>query len=76
MTRRKIVTTNILQARLDKIDARIASGVESVSVDGTTTKINIESLRVERDLLERKIERNYRERPRRPRVSTVWLGGL
>jgi hypothetical protein len=46
-----MATRSELTARLTDIDAALASGVQSNTVDGETTTLNHETLRIERRLI-------------------------
>ena len=58
---------------ITKIDTILRSGIESVSTDGTSTKVNFEQLRKERDDLKRQLATN---RMKRPVSSRIYLGGF
>jgi hypothetical protein len=64
-----------IETAIKKLDARIASGIEETIVDGTKMKVDIESMRMERTRLERKLSKL-----RRPNgygfVRGVDLGGF
>jgi hypothetical protein len=44
-----------IQSRIDVINARLASGVTSVTTDGTTTQVDLRTLEKERDRLDRQL---------------------
>ncbi len=60
-------------AKIQQINAILESGTEQVSVDGTSTKLNHDTLRQERDRLiaADPSQKQYRKR----RLSTLDLGG-
>ena len=62
-----------LQQQLDAVEAKLRSGIESVTTDGTSTKINLAELRKERDNLKRLLS-DYNTR--RPVASRINLGGF
>lgn len=62
-----------LQTRIDTIDAKLRAGIESVTSDGTSTKVNLAELRKERLDLQKQL--NSR-RLRRPPASRIELGGF
>ena len=62
-----------LQQQLDAVEAKLRSGIESVTTDGTLTKINLAELRKERDNLKRLLS-DYNTR--RPVASRINLGGF
>lgn len=66
-------TQNQLQEELDQIEAKLSSGVTSVTVDGTTTQINHEYLRKRANDLRKRITA---ENTRRPAASSIYLGGF
>ncbi|EMI15502.1 hypothetical protein RMSM_07576 [Rhodopirellula maiorica SM1] len=51
-----------IKSRIQQIDEILASGVESVTTAGTTTKINADSLRKERSQLRQQIRGGSRRR--------------
>jgi hypothetical protein len=54
-----------IRQRIDDIDEILASGAQSVIVDGVTTTFDHKSLRAERDRLERQLpEYQRRRKPR------------
>ncbi|QDV44376.1 hypothetical protein Enr13x_42410 [Stieleria neptunia] len=65
-----------IETRLATIDARLASGIESVSTDGTSTKVNLASLRQERERLTKLRDGLVPRRTRRPVASRISLGGF
>ncbi|GAB5513509.1 MAG: hypothetical protein Rhob2KO_12340 [Rhodopirellula baltica] len=62
-----------LLVRIKEIDEVLASGVSTVTIDGTVTKIELDQLRLERRQL---IQRLPGLRAARPVVSRVNLGGF
>lgn len=52
-----MATREYLQTELAKIEAKLASGVEEVIVDGTKTRVNVEALQKERVRLQRRLEK-------------------
>ena len=62
-----------IEAQLDAIEAKLRSGIESVSSDGTSTKVNLAELRKERDNLKRLLATFN---TRRPVASRIKLGGF
>ena len=52
-----------IRTRIDEIDAILQSGAKSVTVDGTTTTWDHDSLRSERAELERRLSPTTRRRP-------------
>jgi len=48
-------TSSELQARLDEIEAILARGVSSASIDGLRTDYDLDALAKERDRLERRL---------------------
>jgi hypothetical protein len=64
---------SVLESQLAKIEARLSSGIESVSSDGTSTKVNLAALRKQRDDLRRKLKS---QKMKRPVASRIDLGGF
>lgn len=62
-----------LQTQLDKIEQKLRSGIESVTTDGTTTKVDLDQLRMERNTLRKQIASH---KARRPTVARIDLGGF
>ena len=62
-----------LQQQLDAVEAKLRSGIESVTTDGTSTKINLAELRKERDNLKRLLSDYNTPRPVPSRIN---LGGF
>jgi hypothetical protein len=68
-------TANDIDDRLGEIDAILASGATSVTVDGTTSTYNLEQLRKERmELLTRKESGTTTGQRRRPYIMRPNLG--
>lgn len=68
-------TTGDIDDRLAEIDAILASGASSVTVDGTTSTYNLEQLRKERlELLKRKESGTTTGQRRRPYIMRPNLG--
>ncbi len=63
----------ILLQELADIEAKLNAGVQSVSIDGTTTTFSQDALRKRADELRKRI---HVERMRRPVASSVYLGGF
>ena len=62
-----------IAAKIATIEATLQAGVDLVTVDGTTTRVNLDELRRERDRLERElVDRSSR----RPVSSRINLGGF
>ena len=59
--------------RIAAIDERLKSGIESVTTDGTTTRVNLSELRKERDELEKRLTTRKMVRPV---ASRIQLGGF
>jgi hypothetical protein len=57
-----MTTRQELTSRLNDIDATLASGVQSTTVDGETTMLNHETLRLERRLILEKLGRVRKRR--------------
>ncbi|GAA4465405.1 hypothetical protein [Novipirellula rosea] len=55
---RRTTSQDEIRARIQQIDEILASGVESVTTAGTTTKINADSLRKERAQLRQQVRGN------------------
>ena len=70
-----MATRSEIETAITKLDARIASGIEETIVDGTKMKVDLETMRMERTRLERKLAKL-----RRPNgygfVRSVDLGGF
>lgn len=62
-----------LKQQLAEIDAKLASGITTVSADGTSTSVDLAALRRERETLQRRLA-DYRGR--RPVCSRINLGGF
>lgn len=64
---------NQLEAKLAKIEARIQSGIKSVTTDGTSTNVDLAALKEEATRLRRRL--NSRK-ARRPVASRIDLGSF
>ena len=62
-----------IETQLAEVEAKLRSGIESVSSDGTSTKVNLSELRKERDYLKRSLAAHN---TRRPVASRIELGGF
>lgn len=62
-----------IQAELEKIEAMLSSGVKSVTVDGTTTQIDLAALQKRASQLRSLLTS---EKARRPRSASIYLGGM
>ena len=60
-------------AKIDELTATLQAGETSTSIDGTTTSIDLDAIRKERQDL---ISKSKSHQLRRPRLSSVNLGGL
>lgn len=60
-----------IRQRIEDIEEILRSGVESVTTDGTSTRVNLDQLRTERNELRRKLTTN---KAARPVVSRIDLG--
>lgn len=58
--------------RISEIDSILESGLAETTVDGVTVKYDLDSLRRERQRL---MAEDDSQRSRRPRASTIRLGG-
>lgn len=65
-----------LTRKIEAIDSRLESGVESVSTDGTSTKVTIDGLRAERKRLIEQRAKLHPSTTRRPVASRIDLGGF
>lgn len=65
-----------IKADLATIEARLKSGVVSVSVDGHSTRVDVDSLRKEQARLLAELGRIEGETSRRPTASSIDLGGF
>lgn len=59
-----MATNQELRQRVADIDATIASGARTVTVDGVTVSIDLEALRKERQRIEKQLPETRRKRPR------------
>lgn len=66
-----------IRTEIAAIDAILSSGVNSITVDGTTTQYNLDSLRKRRNTLQQSLNKlSAREAMRRPVASSIYLGGF
>jgi len=63
-----MASQSVLQSRLDEIERKLRLGVESVTSDGTTTRVNLEALQEERRQLRRQITASKAKRPTYARI--------
>ncbi|QDT07801.1 hypothetical protein K227x_62290 [Rubripirellula lacrimiformis] len=59
-----------LRIRIEEIDRTIDAGVTSVTVDGTTTKIDIQALKDQRRYLQQQLAAGSGRRPLFTRIKT------
>lgn len=62
-----------IETKIRAIDAKIDSGVKTVTVDGTTTTVDLVELRRRRTELERQL---HAYRSRKPSSARIDLGGF
>lgn len=60
-------------AKIAELRAILQSGVTTISVDGTTTTVDLNQIRLE---LRQLIAEDDTQKTRKPRLSSVNLGGL
>ena len=68
-----MLTQDEIKQRIAAIDEKLASGVRSVTVDGTSTTIDLAELRKERSDLEQQLPAT---KLRRPQSARIYLGGF
>lgn len=64
-----------LKSALESIEAKLRSGVTRVTTDGTSTEVDLNALRMERDRLQRRIDA-AEATAKRPAASRIYLGGF
>lgn len=70
-----MATRGEIKAKIDKLDARIASGIEETIVDGTKMRVNLDAMRKERTRLHRRLQKLARPNSHRF-VRGIDLGGF
>lgn len=71
------MTPDAIREEIASIDSVLSSGVSSVTVDGTTTAYDLESLRKRKsELLSQLSKLSANQAMKRPVASSVYLGGF
>jgi hypothetical protein len=66
-------TQEELETKIRTLDSEISAGIESVTTDGTSTKVNLATKKAERDRYLQMLQSQRSKRPATARIN-IWGG--